>query len=212
FSDLYTHRNLWALGAIAAAGKDLNLGVRLVNLVGNNATRMRRHRDAGGGQMSGTYYIPQVNRESDVRDIILKKFRTVVDAVAASSRFHGDCAISTEPAQHLALESDSVDFIFTDPPYAGNIQYGELNFVCEAWLGFDGAWRKHEAIVKYASVDPEGIYTTAAWESRLREAFRRCYRALKPGRWMCVCYHDTAEGTWRRVQDSLVDIGFEIHS
>jgi DNA modification methylase len=26
----------------------------------------------------------------------------------------------------------SVDYIFTDPPYAGKVQYGELNFVWEA--------------------------------------------------------------------------------
>ena len=29
---------------------------------------------------------------------------------------------------------------------------------------------------------------------------------------MSLCYHDTAEGTWRRVQDALLDIGFELHS
>ncbi|MDD2709254.1 MAG: DNA methyltransferase [Verrucomicrobiae bacterium] len=211
-AELYSHRNFWALAAVAAAGKELYLGVRLVNLVGNNATRMRQHREAGGGLMKGTYYIPQVNREAEVRDIVSRKHRTLVDATSASDSFANDCLVSAECAQQMALQPNSVDMIFTDPPYAGTVQYGELNFVWEAWLGFDGSWRKKEAIVKDASVDPEGIYTVEQWEVRLREAFRRCYTALKPGRWMCVCYHDTAEGTWKRVQDMLLDIGFEIHS
>ena len=33
--------------------------------------------------------------------------------------------------------ANSIDYIFTDPPYADKVQYGELNFVWEAWLDFD---------------------------------------------------------------------------
>ena len=46
-----------------------------------------------------------------------------------------------------AIPSNSVDYIFTDPPYAEKVQYGELNFVWEAWLDFDTSWHDEEIIV-----------------------------------------------------------------
>ena len=56
--------------------------------------------------------------------------------------------ISTQSATDLtAIPSNSIDYIFTDPPYADNVQYGELNFVWEAWLGFDTNWHDEEIIV-----------------------------------------------------------------
>lgn len=40
------------------------------------------------------------------------------------------CASST----HLELRSDSIDAVFTDPPYFGNVQYSELMDFCYVWL------------------------------------------------------------------------------
>ena len=31
---------------------------------------------------------------------------------------------------------------------------------------------------------------------------------MKPGRWLSLCYHDSAEGTWAIVQDLLTEVGF----
>ena len=30
----------------------------------------------------------------------------------------------------------------------------------------------------------------------MKKAMAECYRVLKPGRWLSLCYHDTSEGTW----------------
>jgi len=35
-----------------------------------------------------------------------------------------------------------------------------------------------------------------------------CYRVLKPGRWLSLCYHDTSEGTWALIQDIMAEVGF----
>ena len=32
------------------------------------------------------------------------------------------------------INSESVDYIFTDPPFGHNLMYSELNFIHEAWL------------------------------------------------------------------------------
>ena len=97
----------------------------------------------------------------------------------------------------------SIDYIFTDPPYAEKVQYGELNFVWEAWLGFDTHWHDQEIIVN----ETRGM-TEADWARLMRQAMSECYRVLKPGRWISLCYHDTSEGTWQLVQDIMAEVGF----
>jgi hypothetical protein len=87
------------------------------------------------------------------------------------------------------------------------VQYGELNFVWESWLGFSGDWLKNEIIV-----NPYRNKTVEQWDRDMGVALANCYRALKPDRWLSLCYHDTDPGTWTRVQDMLLDTGFDIHS
>jgi DNA modification methylase len=40
---------------------------------------------------------------------------------------------------------ESVDYIFTDPPYAQSIQYAELTFMWGSWLGFDSDFNERVA-------------------------------------------------------------------
>jgi hypothetical protein len=35
-----------------------------------------------------------------------------------------------------------------------------------------------------------------------------CYRVLKPGRWLCLCYHDASEQRWTIVQNLMAEAGF----
>ena len=50
-------------------------------------------------------------------------------------------------ARQLDVPSNSIDYIFTDPPYADAVQYGELNFVWESWLGGTPDWHSDEIVV-----------------------------------------------------------------
>mgnify|MGYP000648457640 CR=1 FL=1 len=42
--------------------------------------------------------------------------------------------IYTGSASNSGLISNSVDYIFTDPPFGSNLMYSELNFQWESWL------------------------------------------------------------------------------
>ena len=42
-------------------------------------------------------------------------------------------AINTGTAARLPLPNDSIDYIFTDPPFGENIYYADLNFLVESW-------------------------------------------------------------------------------
>src|SRR5438034_1090734 len=44
----------------------------------------------------------------------------------------------------------------------------------------------------------------------MKKAMGECFRVLKPGRWLSLCYHDTSEGTWELVQDLMAEVGFVV--
>lgn len=52
-------------------------------------------------------------------------------------------------ARRLALPDNSVDYVFTDPPFGSNIFYSDMNLFQEAWLG-DLTDHTEEAVVDRA--------------------------------------------------------------
>lgn len=80
-----------------------------------------------------------------------------------------------------------------------------MNYVWEAWLGFAGDWHEEEIIVNDVRNKSE-----ADWAGLMKKAMAECYRVLKPGHWLSLCYHDTSEGTWELVQDVMAEVGFVV--
>ena len=203
-SDLFTHRNLRALATLKdAIGGDPQLYFAFSAIL-LNSSRMYRHRSGGGGGPKGTdYMIPQIGREVPV----WPPFEEKVRALAQGSQ-HTSCEflVSTQSACDLSeIPRDSVDFIFTDPPYAGTIQYGELSALWEAWMGVSLEWHKDEITVNAARGRTE-----QDWGNMMHSAMAECFRVLKPGRWLSLCYHDTSEGTWSLIQDIMAEVGFVV--
>ena len=152
-SDLFTKRNLWALSVlkegIENTSNERNKDSLLFcwSSVLLNLSKMTTNRDKLGF-LKGTYYIPPVFRSTNVLGTVDNKFRLLKSGWSEIEHIHPkDTIISTEDVRRLNIPSNSVDFIFTDPPYGDKEQYGELNFIWEAWLGFDTHWHKDEIIV-----------------------------------------------------------------
>ncbi len=208
---LFTKRNLWALAAMLSVIKNVeNHTLRDAiefcwNSVLLNLSRMTTDRDRLGF-LKGTYYLPQNCRCTNVLGSVTNKFRMMLPGWETIHKIDTNAIIiSTDDARFLQMPSNSVDYIFTDPPYAGKEQYGELNFIWEAWLGFDTHWHGDEIIINEIRGKTEDD-----WANMVTAAIEECYRVLKPGCWLSLCYHDTSEGTWSLVQDIMAESGFVV--
>jgi DNA modification methylase len=207
--ELYTKRNLWAVSCMLSAirnSKCKSVDALLFTLTSIllKCSKMMAHNNDGIGRIQkGTYYVPQLIHDVHVGRFFEEALSDMVAGYEEMDLRNSSCVISASDARSLPLPSNSVDYIFTDPPYAGHVQYGELNFVWEAWLGLDTKWHEHEIVIN----DTRGR-TEADWERMMRSAIAEAYRVLKPGRWLSLCYHDTSEGTWALVQDILTESGF----
>ena len=215
--ELFTKRNLWALAAIKNNIDKLNIKAEIKDTLffGYEAILVNLSRMQGystdprfpNNLFKGTYYIPQIGKEYEVLSWYegkISNLKNGYNKINSEITKKIDIIISTENISEVTMVKDnSVDYIFTDPPYADSVQYGELNFIWEAWLEFDTHWHDEEIIINEIRGKTE-----ADWANMMRQAMAECYRVLKPGRWISLCYHDTSEGTWALIQDIMAEVGF----
>ncbi len=217
-SDLFTKRNLWALSLINNEISNMDSCINYshpfkIALTGYLSALSKMQRYYPGSSfpnmsLPGTYYVPPIFSEEYVFKYFKNKFSRNLKGIEEINKeiTITDCLISTQNACKLtAISTNTIDYVFTDPPYSSKVQYGELNFLLEAWLGCDLSWHDKEIIVNKI----RGL-TEERWANMLKESMEECYRVLKPGRSLSLCYHDTSEGTWQLVQDIMAEIGFII--
>jgi SAM-dependent methyltransferase len=123
------------------------------------------------------------------------------------SRGRATCLILTGSSTDLPVPTESVDTIVTDPPYGGNVNYGELSDYWTIWFR-DGKLidKKDEIIINRTQAKKVEDY-----ESLLHSVFKECYRVLKTGR----CLVSTFNSRDLRIVSSFVvaasKAGFVLH-
>ena len=162
-----------------------------------------------------TYYIAPVYFEWNVFDLYGRKVNAVIRANEAlfddgdlfSTEKVQDVSYEIASAEKLAhLDDDSVDYVFTDPPFGSNIFYSDMNLFQEAWLG-ETTDHAREAVVHTTGKRKNG--SGKRYEELLRSAFSEAFRVLKPGRYMSVVFGNSSGRIWGLVQRALRDAGFK---
>jgi len=205
----YTRRNLWSLAAFASrqGAKRNTVNVTSVATV---ITKMYRFRSqggslgAGGGPLSGTLYVPSLTKEIPIPKVLgehIKKWTRVHEIMGAPSPVMVSAHSSTS---FPLLSSNSVDYVFTDPPFGSNFMYSELNFLWEAWLGIFTN-NSQEAIE--CKSQKKGLLE---YQELMYRCFIEYYRVLKPGRWITVEFHNSKNSVWNAIQEALQHAGFVI--
>jgi hypothetical protein len=103
------------------------------------------------------------------------------------------------------LHDESVDYVYTDPPFGSNIFYADMNLFHEAWLG-RATDDQREAVMH--TTGPRKKDSAERYENTLRGAFVEAFRILRPGRFMSVVFGNSSGTVWALVQRALRDAGF----
>lgn len=82
--------------------------------------------------------------------------------------------------------------------------YSDLNCVLEAWLGVSTDNRP-EAVESRAQRK-----TIVEYQHLMEECFLQYERALKPGRWMTVEFHNSRNAVWMAIQEALQRAGLVV--
>jgi len=211
---LFQRRALIALGVMwrhAEACNDGRMRMMLLYMVEQaiwNMSVCNSYRPAGFSQVSqymkGVYYVPSQHAELSPWYILDGKLKRLAKAFQPARWTPGNAVISTNSASRLPLQDNSVDYIFTDPPFGENIPYADLNFVVEGWHGVVTA-SADEAII-----DKPKQKGLPEYQHLMQRCFAEYHRVLKPGRWMTVVFSNSKASVWNAIQVALQQAGFVV--
>jgi 16S rRNA G966 N2-methylase RsmD len=138
-------------------------------------------------ELIGTYY-----RQAENLEDLVKGNKTIL--------------IQTRSATDVTfLGSDSVDYIFTDPPYGDHVPYMELDKLWASWLEFDLDFENEIVISDSKDRDKK----LPQYKDNLAKAIKQMHNVLKTGKFMSVCFYNYDFKVWHALMSACVDVGFE---
>ena len=234
--ELFTRRNTIALSVLLesiqrVADADVRRLLQLVFTSGLaqssklNSIDMREGRKwRSRGWTINNYWIPRGYLERNVWNCFESRYRKVLRGKRESQReitIYGEgqsfedlkvggatCLIATQSATDLAMIPDnSVDYVFTDPPYGGSVPYFGLSLMWASWLGIEGHLNFGQEIL----ISERGDYheELKTYKDDLRRAFSEMYRVLKPNGWASVTFHNREIAVWNALIAAAVEAHFE---
>lgn len=106
------------------------------------------------------------------------------------------------------LDENSIDFIMTDPPYGGLVQYLDLSSVWLCWLSkYDNKYIPNydaEITVK------KNILSIDVYKNRFTNGMKQLYKVLKKDGKIVFTFHNKDIQIWNAFLNSIVLAGFKI--
>ena len=155
--------------------------------------------------LSGVYYVgSQISEVSPRYNLGNKLSRLVKTFGQAPTREPSGCVMTASTTAPLDIPDNSVDYVFTDPPFGENIYYADLNFLVESWHGV------------LTNAAPEAIVDRfkkkglPEYQRLMQRCFEEYQRVLKPGRWITVVFHNSRNAVWTAIQEAMLAAGFVV--
>jgi 16S rRNA G966 N2-methylase RsmD len=168
----------------------------------NNYVSRKQGKFGGGGGVSGTLFTPSIHLERNLFDVLKRKLKSVGNLKYSFKR---NATVTTQSVGCLTnIPSESIDYIFTDPPFGESLQYAELNCFVEAWLAVQTA-RQQDCVLNYVHRKDLNFYSQL-----MTRAFCEYARVLKAGRWITVEFHNSQNAVWNVIQQSIEVAGFVV--
>jgi 16S rRNA G966 N2-methylase RsmD len=140
------------------------------------------------------------------------RFKKVVDAKREmvyfiNSETIDNAKIVKDSATNLKwIPKESVDYIYTDPPYGKKIPYLDLSVMWNAWLDLEVTQDdyNHEAIE-----GGENHKSKEDYNSLIAQSIKEMYRVLKYDRWLSFVFAHKDPEFWHLIIETAESCGFE---
>lgn len=215
---LYTSRNFRAMALmwehIATEPQEFHEALMLLALSFNatHATLMTRvvlKKDSKDfiltGSQSGVLYVSAMPVEKNIFIGIERKLKTFRDAFKLTHGSKSAVNVHTASSTAMNIPDNTVDYVFTDPPFGDYIPYAEVNQVNELWLDARTD-TTHEAVV--STSQSKGI---AEYERLLKSVFAEVSRTMAPDGQATIVFHSAKAKIWQALDRALRAANLEVH-
>ena len=199
---------LWRKASAEPDGRLRNMLLYFVEQAIWTFSILNRFRPTGFSQvsqyMTGVYYVPSQTSELTPWYVLDGKAKRLEKTFKRMPSMARQACVTTGDCAAIGAPAESIDYIFTDPPFGENIYYADLNFLVESWHGVTTN-AEPEAIVDRAKKK-----STVDYQDLMRCCFEEYHRVLKPGRWMTVVFSNSKNHIWRAIQEAMGTAGFVV--
>lgn len=127
--------------------------------------------------------------------------------------YESACLQLNQDSSQVPIPDESVDLVLTDPPYGGNVQYGELSAFWLAWI-YDDLKISKDYITDLAGEilvqrkNKVKAKTHQTYYEGLKRVYTECFRVLKKGQPLVFTFNSKDAKVWLAVLKAVMDSGF----
>lgn len=112
--------------------------------------------------------------------------------------------ITNYDTKNLNFPDNSIDYIFTDPPYGDSVPYFEQSAIWNTWLGFTVDYDNEVVISdsKSRQKRPENF------ASEISHCVHEIYRVLKSDSYFSITFHSISGSEWYALTKACLEAGF----
>ncbi|GHT21210.1 hypothetical protein FACS189419_01740 [Planctomycetales bacterium] len=218
FSDEQTAQ-LGLLKSLILKIKDKNIRKTLLLMFSGVVTRhnatFHSNSHRGGNAAAFMYYRYRVSPEPDNIDIpalLSLRYKAVLSAKkemknVITEQIFGNTQIIKASATDLSfIESESIDYIYTDPPYGRNIQYLDLSAMWYAWLDLNVSDEDYKL---EAIEDGKLDKSRDEYNQLIAQSIKEMFRVLKYGHWLSFVFAHKDPAYFDLIINTAENCGFE---
>ena len=160
------------------------------------------------GWVISKFWTPKIHTERNIFMCMDLRFNAILKGKKELLSIDESLAnISTGDSSCLEqIEDNSIDYIFTDPPYGESIAYLALSQFWNSWfkknIDYD-----HEIII-----DPYRNKDHNDYSKRTSDVYKELYRVLKPNHYMSFTFHNRDLKVWKAILDACNEAGFVLEN
>jgi 16S rRNA G966 N2-methylase RsmD/predicted RNA-binding Zn-ribbon protein involved in translation (DUF1610 family) len=218
-SDLYTDRNFRVMSDLWKRVDNFDSGLRpalrllILSYNSSHSTILSRVVVKKGmkdfvttGAQSGVLYVSGLPLEKNIFKGIERKIATFTEAFGMTYGRGGTVSVLNASSTSIDLENNSIDYVFTDPPFGDFIPYAEVNQINEIWLG-KVTDQSDEAIIS-----PSQGKGTVEYADLMLKIFSEVQRVMKPDAKATVVFHASKVSIWKALSDALDGSNLQIQA
>lgn len=153
---------------------------------------------------SGVLYISKLPVEKNILLGIKRKVKPFVETYSMLQNCRGQVTVHNSSSMSMKENNNSIDFVFTDPPFGDFIPYAEVNQINELWL--NKVTRRENEIIISASQGKDVL----TYQNLLTQVFSEINRVLKPNHYASIVFHAAKAKVWDAFSEAIAGAGLQI--
>ena len=159
------------------------------------------------GWVVSKLWVPKIHTEKNIFKTFSDRFKKTLKGKADLYLDIKNAQIYNQSSEKLEfIKSNSVDYVFTDPPYGQSIAYLGLSMFWNSWL------QKKINYDEEIIFDPYREKRYEDYEKRMTKVFCEIYRVLKPNKFCSFTFHNRDIKIWKAVMNACENAGLKLQN